>query len=356
MLRGTTVQQIVEHNNRLVEIPYTATVNDALNTLLAKNILAVPVAAPPGQWIGAGGSMILESDKATGVVRKQYIGMVSVLDILIHIAEAESEADVDSRLRSVVSSIIGHSMEGLSLWSISPQTSVFDAMEPMSKGIHRALIPVESKLEHSVGVELQEASPGYHLFTQTDMVEFLCTHSKELGFTATTSVMELGAVQSTVYAAPSHMKVMDVVKCMRNTSLHAVAIVEPMGDYDTELALVMGNGRKLVGTFSATDLLGYNSEMLRTWSSLPILSFYSKAIVAQRFGMGAAVNATQSECSEFQPTPVTCHAATPLADVMSQALANHVHRVWVVDNQGLLRGVISFSDMIRAVYDRFTKP
>lgn len=116
---------------------------------------------------------------------------------------------------------------------------VFDAMEPMSKGIHRALIPVESKLEHSVGVELQEASPGYHLFTQTDMVEFLCTHSKELGFTATTSVMELGAVQSTVYAAPSHMKVMDVVKCMRNTSLHAVAIVEPMGDYDTELALVM---------------------------------------------------------------------------------------------------------------------
>lgn len=122
LLRCTTVQQIVEHKQRLVEIPHMATVNDALNTLLVKNILAVPVAAPPGQWIGAGGSMILESDKATGAVRKQYIGIVSMLDILIHIAEAEDE-DVDTRLKATVSSIIGNSTEGLGLWSISPKTS-----------------------------------------------------------------------------------------------------------------------------------------------------------------------------------------------------------------------------------------
>ncbi|KAJ0847992.1 hypothetical protein HanPSC8_Chr13g0551911 [Helianthus annuus] len=31
-------------------------------------------------------SMILESDKHTGVVRKHYIGMVTMLDILSHIA------------------------------------------------------------------------------------------------------------------------------------------------------------------------------------------------------------------------------------------------------------------------------
>lgn len=111
-------------------------------------------------------------------------------------------------------------------------------MEPMSKGIHRALIPVESKL-HTVGVELMETSPGYHIFTQTDMVEFLYMHSKELDFMTNMSVLELGAVQSTVYAAPSCMKVMDVVKCMRKISLQAVAIVESTGDLDKELALVM---------------------------------------------------------------------------------------------------------------------
>ena len=112
-------------------------------------------------------------------------------------------------------------------------------MEPMSKGIHRALIPVESKMEHTVGVELMEASPGYHIFTQTDMVEFLYMQSKELDFMTNTSVLELGAVQSNVYAAPSCMKVMDVVKCMRKASLQAVAIVESTGDLDNELALVI---------------------------------------------------------------------------------------------------------------------
>ena len=129
VLRNTKVQQIVQHGNRLVEIPYTATVNDALNTLLAKNILAVPVAAPPGQWIGAGGSMILESDKSTGAMRKQYIGMVSVLDILIHVSEDEEGENLADRLTAQVSSIIGHSIEGLSLWSISPHTSyVFSSL------------------------------------------------------------------------------------------------------------------------------------------------------------------------------------------------------------------------------------
>lgn len=355
LLRATSVAQVVEHKMRLVEIPYTATVNDALTTLLAKNILAVPVAAPPGQWIGAGGSMILESDKVTGVVRKQYIGMVSVLDILIHIADADKEEDVDSRLKAPVSSIIGHSIEGLSLWSISPQTSVFDAMEPMSKGIHRALIPVASKMEHTIGVELTEASPGYHIFTQTDLVEFLYQHSKELDYMTSTSVHALGAVHLDVYAVPSCMKVMDVVNCMRKASLQAVAIVEAVNELDNQLALVRGNGRKLVGTFSASDLLGCTSEMLRAWAALPILSFFSKAGVAQRFGMGAAVKAGSFECRGFRKSPVTCHFETPLAEVMAMALQNHVHRVWVVDGAGNLNGVVSFSDMIRVVHDYFSK-
>lgn len=299
--------------------------------------------------------MILESDKATGAVRKQYIGMVSVLDILIHIAEGEKEEDVDNRMKDTVSSIIGHSMEGLSLWSISPQTSVFDAMEPMSKGIHRALIPVESKMEHTMGVELVEASPGYHIFTQTDMVEFLYMHSKQLDFMANKSVLDLGAVQSNVYAAPSCMKVMDVVNCLRKTSLQAVAIVETTGDLDNDQSLVMGNGRKVLGTFSASDLLGCTSEMFRAWASLPILSFFSKAGIAQRLGMGAAVDAGSFECRGFQKPSVTCHLETPLAQVMSNALTNHVHRVWVVDNEGQLNGVVSFSDMIRVVHDYFAK-
>ena len=71
--------------------------------------------------------------------------------------------------------------------------------------------------------------------------------------------------------------------------------------------------------------------------------------------MGAAVNAGPFECRGFQKAPVTCHLETPLAEVMSRALTNHVHRVWVVDNDEQLNGVVSFSDMIRVVHDYLSK-
>lgn len=143
-LKETKVEDLIsDHhhhrnkNKRLVEVPYTATLAHTLNVLIANNVVAVPVAAPPGHWIGAGGSMILESDKHTGVVRKHYIGMLTMFDILVHLSEEEKEeedvinggddvvdgiADFDKRISVPVSSIIGHSLEGLSLWTLNPNT------------------------------------------------------------------------------------------------------------------------------------------------------------------------------------------------------------------------------------------
>lgn len=122
------VKDIVVEKRRLVEVPYTATLAHTMNTLVANRVVAVPVAAPPGHWIGAGGSMIMETDKQTGAVRKHYIGMVTMLDILAHIAGddsvngGESTNDVDNKLSVPVSAIIGHCLEGLSLWTLNPNT------------------------------------------------------------------------------------------------------------------------------------------------------------------------------------------------------------------------------------------
>lgn len=107
---------------RLVEVPYTATLAHTMNALVANRVVAVPVAAPPGKWIGAGGSMILESDKQTGVVRKHYIGMVTMLDILAHIADDDGSDDLEQKMSVPVSSVIGQCLETLSLWTLNPNT------------------------------------------------------------------------------------------------------------------------------------------------------------------------------------------------------------------------------------------
>lgn len=128
-LKEKKVKDLMMNKKRLVEVPYTASLAQTMNTLVANNVVAVPVAAPPGQWIGAGGSMIVEADKQTGAVRKHYIGMVTMLDIVAHIAGDDhlnggddATEDLDQRMSVPVSSIIGHSFEGLSLWTLNPNT------------------------------------------------------------------------------------------------------------------------------------------------------------------------------------------------------------------------------------------
>lgn len=129
--RDKKVKDMVVNAGRLVEVPYTASLAHTMNALVANSVAALPMVAPPGQWIGAGGSMIMESDKQTGTIRKHYIGMVTMLDILAHIARddqvngggsGDQLSDLDQKMAVPVSNIMGHSLEGLSLWTLNPNT------------------------------------------------------------------------------------------------------------------------------------------------------------------------------------------------------------------------------------------
>eukprot|EP00249_Psilotum_nudum_P012499 c23821_g1_i1 orf=388-1515(+) len=348
-IKTITVQQLVTGKGRLIEVPYTASVSDTLNAMLAHNILAVPVAAPPGQWIGAGGSMILESDKSTGMVRKQYIGIVSVLDILIHLAELDDQSNTESHLEMVVSTVIGHSVENLSLWTISPGCSLYEALDPMCKGIHRALVPTESHTENIVGLELAESSPGYHMLTQMDIIRFLQAHLGKGETIFSSSIESLGAVQHSIFAVPASSIVTDTVRCMGNASLFAVAIVEPSPDMEASPTLAIGRGRKLIGTFSASDLRGCSAEALRSWSSLSVLEFVKKTYLARKHGFGAVLNSVVYDVEAVSIPLITCMLSSSLGEVMSKAVDNDVHRLWVTDEAGYLLGVVSLSDMLRVV-------
>ncbi|KAL4179819.1 hypothetical protein AMTRI_Chr13g121990 [Amborella trichopoda] len=359
------VRDLMERKRRLVEVPYTASLTDTINALVANDIVAIPVAAPPGRWIGAGGSAIVESDKVTGAPRKQYIGMVSMLDILNHIADYMDMADLEERMNVPVSSLIGHCLEGLSLWTVNPsnrfgiglslsfaralvalkqkldrKNGILDCMEAFSKGIHRALVPMDGHMDHVTGLELAESSPGYRMLSQMDVLSFLREHDSELEKITSLSVGELGAIQQNVFAVPKHMAVREVLRWMRSSSLSAVPVIEdPVEDHK----LIMGKGKKLVETFSATDLRGCPSSSLKQWLSLPVIDFMNKVSIG-----------TRTEPVKTPRPLITCGMGSSLGEVMGKAVDHHVHRVWVVDDNGLLLGLVTLTDILRVIRASFS--
>nr|CAB3445658.1 unnamed protein product [Digitaria exilis] len=380
VLRERKVVELARAKRRLVEVPYTATLAHTANALLAAGVSAVAVAAPPGHWIGAGGSMILESDHSTGAVRKHYIGLVNLLDILSHIADAGDDSDevaiddLDRRMAVPVSSVIGHSLEGLTLWTLHPNTSVLDCMETFSKGVHRALVPLESSSENVVAVELVESSPGYKMLTQMDVVRFLFARGAELRDVMSRTVRELGAVNDAcVLAVHGGAKVIDAVKAMRAAALTAVPVVEEDDDDVGDETLLDGTGKKAIETFSATDLRDCPVSWLQPWLGMSVTEFKRKvaeyrasntAVVPGADATATGVPAVDADTpvsavfdtgeveegkEQQQPKLVTCSPASTLGEAIEAVVTRHVHRLWVVDEEGLLRGVVSLTDVLRAV-------
>ncbi|RDX68830.1 SNF1-related protein kinase regulatory subunit gamma-like PV42a [Mucuna pruriens] len=352
-LKEKKVMDLMVEKKRLVEVPYTASLAHTMNTLVANKAVAVPVAAPPGQWIGAGGSMIVESDKHTGEVRKHFIGMVTMLDIVAHIAGDDHLSggrditqDLDQRMSDPVSSIIGHSFEGLSLWTLNPNTSLLDCMEVFSKGVHHAMVPVESQVASvAAGVELVESASSYQMLTQMDVLNFLNDRAGEPHNILSRSVQDLGGDTQQIYAITDCTKLVDAIKCLKAAMLNAVPIVRVSDACeDDHKQLINGRCRKLVGTFSATDLRGCHLSTLKSWLGVSALAFTEEVASSLLF----TESDTQNRASARREL-VTCYAESPLSEVIEKAVTMHVHRVWVVDHQGLLSGVVSLTDVIRVM-------
>ncbi|PWA42825.1 cystathionine beta-synthase (CBS) protein [Artemisia annua] len=343
-LRDKKVRDLVSDKRRLVEVPYTATLAHTMNALVANQVVAVPVAAPPGHWIGAGGSMIMESDKHTGAVRKHYIGMVTMLDVLAHIAgdnveSSGEETNLEERMSVPVSSVIGHCLESLSLWTLNPDTSIMDCMEVFSKGIHRALVPLDSSMENVAGVELVESASSYRMLTQMDLIKFLKGHESDLKHVNDRTILELGALVEPIFGVTNHTKVIDAIKSMRAGSLNAIPIIESINPVTEDHSqLVNGKGRKVIGTFSATDLRGCPVSYLQSWLPQSVMEYTTSLL-------SVAANMAGSTPREL----VTCYATSRLGEVVDKVVANHVHRVWVVDHEGLLEGLVSLTDIIRVI-------
>lgn len=104
--------------------------------------------------------------------------------------------------------------------------SIMDCMEVFSKGIHRALVPLDGNMENIAGVELVESASSYRMLTQMDLIRFLKGHESELKHITDRTLHELGVIVEPIFGVTNHTKVIDAIRSMRAGALNAIPIVE----------------------------------------------------------------------------------------------------------------------------------
>ncbi|CAH8258823.1 unnamed protein product [Arabidopsis lyrata] len=121
--------------------------------------------------------------------------------------------------------------------------------------------------------------------------------------------------------------------------LNAVPIVEASTKEEDHKQLVDGKNRRVLWTFSASNLKGCHLATLCSWLPLNALDFVEKIPRTPLFT--AATSTPRREL-------VTCHV-TYLAQVIHMVTTKRIHRVWVVDQNDRLQGLVSLTDVIAAV-------
>jgi CBS domain-containing protein len=115
-------------------------------------------------------------------------------------------------------------------------------------------------------------------------------------------------------------------------------------------APVIDESGRPVGVLSQSDIIVHDREKVDFVREVP--EFYSKEDLATRTGerlRGFQVEQVDTTCVGDLMTPAvfSIRTETPCAKVIEQMLALNVHRLFVVDSDDVLVGVISATDIVR---------
>eukprot|EP00736_Rhodelphis_marinus_P000566 Rmarinus@m.23847 len=312
ILKSTVLHNLVESKRLLVRVKADSPISDALSVMDQFHILSVPVYGKAGHWCGAGGVNLVAHG---GEI--QYIGVVSILDIVVYLSKLD-ESHRPAALQHHVSNVIGQTNEGLSLWAFKESAPLLEAMEPMSKGVHRVLVEVEEKTEQGPMMEIK-------LLTQTDLLYFLTNNLQKFGDIASKTVKDLGLVKESLLTVPTHVSVLHALQTMVSARVSAVPVIE--------------NG-VIVATLSASDFRGINANDISHLSSTKVADY-----ITTHHGRLSAADS------------ISAFPTSTLQDVLQTFVRGRVHQVWLVspDKKRHPVGVISLSDIVGLFYRNFHK-
>jgi len=281
-----------ETNKQLIYANSTESVRAAVQLLRDHNILSVPV------WDNE---------------EKTFIWFLSILDVLRFCMTDGERADssktpYEFSLRDMIPTL-GEDESGM-VQTVMKSSSLSSVMEWFTLGVHRVLVQDDNATTDQ---------PSGFVVSQSDVVRYLYHHDKDLSKDADQTIEEHGFLKSDapsigpkkLISIESSKSALEGFQLLFVNRTNAVAVVDSEG--------------KLVGNLSASDLRGVKATEVEQLLSTPVLDFLK----------------TQSHTAL-----VVCKPSSTLRQVIHMLVEQRVHRLWVVDDNHHMVGLVTLTDIV----------
>ncbi|KAG1149981.1 hypothetical protein G6F37_004562 [Rhizopus arrhizus] len=279
----------VDQQRKLIDLPVTATIEEALDILLANDIRSVPIY------------------QYTVDNKKEYVKIVSALDLL-RLLSTQITADTAKLREDVLLITLKEAIH------FGENVAILKSSDSLDKLIKWFTI------EHRVLIEQQEPL-NYLLLTQMDLIQYFQLENHRLGSElldlSVSDIKPLG-VHSIVNFKITAIEAF--LKLGGDNRLSALPIVDDLGEFVTEL--------------SASDLRGLNRER---WSSL------SKPVVMYLKESHGDLLSPKTCHDQFTLSQILTAFALRKADKLW----------WINSTSGQLQGVITLTDIISTFASHF---
>ncbi|KAL6057445.1 5'-AMP-activated protein kinase subunit gamma-2 [Balamuthia mandrillaris] len=320
LLQGTTIQSILPERS-IISISAQSTTEEALELLSRHRILSMPV------W---------DSE------HMDYKGMIDVMDILVHSVltfktNKDHHHDKERAEWKFCSKPVG-SVLNLSTVDVflpmEEELSLFHAMELFTRGIHRLpVVRAASESSHNED-HAHRSLIVVNVLSQSSIVRFLWKHKQEALASAgenTLLELKLAGNRNNDHSINSHNDSLPLsVRKGESTALEAF---ELMAKNLVEAVPIVDDEGKLCGELSAGDLRGLNPASSNMYDTLqlPVMDFVEAHHVQQ-----------EELCC--------CTQQTKLKHIISKLTKTRAHRVWVIGDENRVTGVVTLSDIMRALF------
>ncbi|KAI9009043.1 hypothetical protein DFJ74DRAFT_686683 [Hyaloraphidium curvatum] len=279
----------------LVTVPASAAIRDGLKEMAASGVSVLAVTSATS------------ADKVIAIVgfHDAVVYLVKSLTKDAKMDKAAFEALLERPIDDLLT--LDPDQESYRVYERDINDTIGETLRQFSHGLHRALITdVRGKT-------------GPHIFSQSDVISYLVSHPESAPSDPRTTTLEsLKLDKKAVDSISDKVTGLDGFRTIVEKKVLAVPVLDAAG--------------KVEATLAVGDLRGITGDTVDSIHG-PVVDF----IKSRRFSHATAGVRPQ----------VT--AKSTLQDVMEIMKMHQAHRVWVVDAEGKPVGVVSMSDVIRAV-------